>query len=158
MLTHLRIHLLLVVLSGTTKMHLNILLFKRTVIKANRNSNLQQTEICCGYPFLPWYGKGGTRCYLSNIRRLDVLRCVLERACKNWRRMQWDKVKKEEAAAHLLNLLLSLISPNDATYGSTCPAVCLQTSQTRFTAGCKASAVCRAAPLGGGKYCTGHTC
>lgn len=59
MLTHLRIHLLLVVLSGTARMNLKIILLKKPpVIKASKNSNPQQTK-CCGLPFLLWCGKGG---------------------------------------------------------------------------------------------------
>lgn len=37
MLTCLRVHLQLIVLPGTVKLHLNIFLFKRTVVQANKN-------------------------------------------------------------------------------------------------------------------------
>lgn len=120
MLTHLRVHLLLVVLSGTANLHLNTFLFKRTVVQANKNSKPYQNKILCDYPFLLLYRRGGSRCYLSDIMHLDILRYVLERACKNLHRMQQNKVKKEQAAAPLLNLLLSLISPNGGIYSSNC--------------------------------------
>lgn len=153
MLTHLRVHLLLVLLSGIAKLHSNIFLFKRTVVQANKNSKRYQNKILCDSPFLLWYGRGGSRCYLSDIMHLYVLRYILERACKNLYRMQQNKEKKEEAAAPLLNLLLSLIAPNGGMYSR---AVGLWTGKMRFATGCKASAVCGAVPLDGGRYCVVH--
>lgn len=73
MLTHLTVHLLLVVVSGTAKMHLNIFLFKRTVVQANKTSKPYQNKILCDYPFLLLCGRGAIRCYLSDIMHLDVL-------------------------------------------------------------------------------------
>lgn len=73
MLTHLTVHLLLVVLSGTAKLRLNIFLFKRTVVQANKTSKPYQNKILCDYPFLLLCGRGGSRCYLSDIMHLDVL-------------------------------------------------------------------------------------
>lgn len=83
-----RVHLLLVVLSETGKLHLNIFLSKRTAVQANKNSKPYQNKILCDYPFLLLYGRGGNRCNLSDIMHLDALRCVLERACKNLHSMQ----------------------------------------------------------------------
>jgi len=118
-----RVHLLLIVLSGTAKLQLNIFLFKRTVVQANKNSKLYQNKILCDYPLLLLYGRRGSRCNLSDLMQLNVLRYVLGRACKNLHRMQQNEVKKEEAAAPMLNLLLSLISCNGGTQNNCCGLV-----------------------------------
>lgn len=52
MLMHLGVCLLLAVLSGTAKWHLNIFLLKRAVVQASKNSKPYQNKILCDYQFL----------------------------------------------------------------------------------------------------------